>query len=1634
MLSARTFRLFVSSTFSDFIAEREALQKKVFPELERYCAVNGARFQAVDLRWGITEEAQSEHDTMRICLEEVRRCQKLSPRPNFAVLLGDRYGWEPVPARIPQDHWPSLVDAASADERKLIEESYRLDENAIPSVYCLCERDPDHAKASQHEARLLQALRSCAKRLPPREQLPYFASATHQEIVLGALSKHDDQGQMLQPDQHVHVYVRNLEGLPQDESAKDFIDWDAAMQQVVPGARERLRGLETELRCELGDHVHDLSTPWRHHGSNGAVNKAYLKRFCDAFLTHQKALIDAELALSPQTDERQQREQAHRNFGAERARVFAGRLGLLTEIARYTNPTREGETGAENPAKPTAPLILMGGGGSGKSALLARAAQLHLHGSKGLQEVIVERYIGGVPGTESLMSMLTALTADIASAYGQPEPPIPENAKALAEHFRAALGHAREQQPLTLYLDALDQLDSADSAWMLEWLPKELPQHVSLVASVRTGTRVEQSACRRYPRSLIEVPAMNPAEGQAMLEAWLADKRSAWFNAGVVPSKGRRLTPQQQESLLSAFNQPGSALWLKLAYEEASSWKSWDAPRSLPADIQGLIGDLIDQRLISQENHPKVFTERALAYITAGRFGLSEDELNRALGTDVAVRAEFEVNEKSQRKWENKKQLPSILWSRLFFDLQPYLGMAQVDGALLMRWFHREFAEAIRGRYLKRTENRATIHGTLADTFNELEQELRPNETNDDGLFKATEISSKQVSAALRRVMEQPWQLAQAGRHKELQTLLTDFGFCMGKCAARRGDDFIRDIVDPSVGTLMLMSQRAWSEFLMSVGHLLRADSNAWPAHRILLQLALESPTLGNQSFIQAWAQFNTHWPVVRALSNVTSGCEKFPMVTFDGHEGDISGVHPFPGNRLLSWGSDQDIRIWSIFSGETLGRLHHEENIVDVEVMLDGRVIFSSSDQMLNVWSLEKQERISSFRVWEPKQQGVGRFCSIDAEHFAHWSARREPWDYAIKIRSLESGNLLTTLPKSSSGGHTDFVIGVLPLDRNSLLSWSEDQTVRRWCIKSGECLAVSGDLQDPIIKVELSPNGAIQVQTRSSAFSAEPMLWVLCAQTLILLQAPQTLMSMRKPEDRTTLEWGTYRGEVRWSGARISLYPMDLSVPNDSQIGSGELASTATVQIPLKMTKLKILDDAKILVGLSDGALALFDTETGVVIDQITGRDDCAGSGCLLEDGKVALWPIEQSGKNILRVWRPGTHTRIDKQFIHQGRIHGAESIPGGLLTWGERSVVLWSLNPLQAGLDLKHPEPIRFVRRLDERGNFVSCDSNGNVALWHESELSHAKWIRTGKRGVDDVRLYGDDRILVMYKQSGRQFIEGFSVSTGTSLGVSRRVLGRRTPLRRNSEEVLLEVKVSADAVELMADGGDAAYWFNRGGSIDLLAVTPKGTVVARRGGELLLLHSGVSSVKNRVTNIEEWNRITETDLTNLKLSPPDDFLEGKAMKEAPMSRRPPKAPMSWPDVFASLRSWATKDDCAGLDTPDFKGSTWMGGGVYVVSTYSPRAEQDARAYRNRSWAHVDRFCFITRFPKAVDSLLKKLRDQVTRGLSMDKDYFYTEVTQSMAAAENHGEGLSGVLLAGIDRAEAIVSHPIANQKHP
>jgi len=67
----------------------------------------------------MTADALRRPDTPGLSLEHFRRCQALSPRPNFAVLLGDRCGR--VPARIPESCWARLISAAEAGDRADLE-------------------------------------------------------------------------------------------------------------------------------------------------------------------------------------------------------------------------------------------------------------------------------------------------------------------------------------------------------------------------------------------------------------------------------------------------------------------------------------------------------------------------------------------------------------------------------------------------------------------------------------------------------------------------------------------------------------------------------------------------------------------------------------------------------------------------------------------------------------------------------------------------------------------------------------------------------------------------------------------------------------------------------------------------------------------------------------------------------------------------------------------------------------------------------------------------------------------------------------------------------------------------------------------------------------------------------------------------------------------------------------------------------------------------------------------------------------------------------------------------------------------------------------------------------------------------
>ena len=96
----RSRPVFLMSTFSDMQAERDHLQRVVFPALQERLRERRHHLEPIDLRWGVETVAVDQQHAkellvLKVCLNEITRS-----RPFLIGLLGDRYGWVPPEERM----------------------------------------------------------------------------------------------------------------------------------------------------------------------------------------------------------------------------------------------------------------------------------------------------------------------------------------------------------------------------------------------------------------------------------------------------------------------------------------------------------------------------------------------------------------------------------------------------------------------------------------------------------------------------------------------------------------------------------------------------------------------------------------------------------------------------------------------------------------------------------------------------------------------------------------------------------------------------------------------------------------------------------------------------------------------------------------------------------------------------------------------------------------------------------------------------------------------------------------------------------------------------------------------------------------------------------------------------------------------------------------------------------------------------------------------------------------------------------------------------------------------------------------------------------------------------------------------
>jgi len=783
---SKTFRIFVSSTFSDLKAERIALQQYVFPRLRELCMQHGCRFQGIDLRWGVSEEAGRDQQTVNICLCEIKRCQRVTPRPNFIVLLGNRYGWRPLPSEIPANEFNKIKTVVVGDgPKKLLNQWYRVDDNAIPPVYCLLPRelggrtgasDEERKDAAMHERvewqkiehRLREILKGATAQLGwPQDDLrrrKYETSATEQEVVEGALNVADAKehvfGFFREIDYSMQFGERPLAALcPVADGVKPYLDL-TALGHLDTEAVKRQELLKQRLRTQLPGHIHEYWSTWTgdgittdHIGAlpekledclklNDASNPP--QSLCADVWRRLSAIILKQIGQIESVDPLTRDNADHKAFGEERARHFVGRSDILTRIQAYVD-------GDES-----RPLIIYGRSGSGKTALMAKAGQECVMRNAERGTKVVSRFIGATPGSTDLRILLSDLChaldvvefstdmSNLVKAFRDRLSPMEQGEK--KEEGKEA--RHMESDKTVLFLDALEQLNSTDNARMLNWMPRDLKPNIKMVVSVqeidkaahnndsdvrsesskhsalsrRSGTKDDpfDIVRRIWPQSLIEVGPLDETSGAGLLDKWLKDA-------------GRTLQSEQKSKVLGNFRSHGMPLYLKLVFEEARRWHSYDPVPELPADPPSLIQSMLD-RLTQPENHGEMLVSRALGYLAAAKNGLTEDELLDLLAHDDeywkyfcehvqhtdsplarSERSDLSVKELKDVAPQDRR-LPVIIWSRLYHDLERYLTERSADNTTLFSFYHRQFAEVVDNKYLP-PDLRLKIHERLATYF-----------------------------------------------------------------------------------------------------------------------------------------------------------------------------------------------------------------------------------------------------------------------------------------------------------------------------------------------------------------------------------------------------------------------------------------------------------------------------------------------------------------------------------------------------------------------------------------------------------------------------------------------------------------------------------------------------------------------------------------------------------------------------------------------------------------------------------------------------------------------------------------------------------------------------------------------------
>ncbi|CAO2612429.1 NACHT domain- and WD repeat-containing protein 1 [Lemmus lemmus] len=1100
-------------------AEREALQRTAYPEVQSFCRKHGLTFEAVDLRWGVPDTQAAGHLTTDLCLEELDRCRRTSVGPAFVALLGDQYGPCLVPQRIEEKEWEALRAQLTSRPRdlELVARHFRRDDNTIPPTYVLQSAGSVEAPGPE-EATLTSVLQGGAQEarrlgLISQEQWKcYHRSVIEWEIEQGLLSS-------ARGDQGATVFLRDVQDLSKhilDDCSLKMVD-RLADGCLDTDAQSLLSGLKGRILDAQPGALKSHRLPWSRDLVN-PKNKAharYLKELSEQFVArsnHQVLEQLRELESGRQELGWLYQEIRHHLWqGTESARIFCGQQELLAQL---------GQRLRQDDSWPHTPLVLFGPPGIGKTSLMCKLAE-QVPGLLGHKTVTVLRLLGTSTMSLGARSLLKSLSFQLCLAYGLPLPPTQVlEVHARVGHFFHTLLHTvsrRNFESLVLLLDSVDDLDSTRHSQRISWLPLRCPPRVHVILSACSGQQVLHTLRQtlKDPSAYWEVKALSGCQGQEFIQLLLHAER-------------RTLSPGQRDILWASLPECGHPGRLRLAFEEARKWASFTVPVPLATTAEEATHQLC---IRLEETHGQLLVARVLGYIVSSRYGLSEGELKDVLSLDD------EVLQAVYQDWtppsKELLRFPPLLWVRLRRDLGHCLTRRPVDGCMLLAIAHRQLSKVIQVRYLSGPE-RSKRHGMLAEFFSGAWSQgtkklitlpLVGKPINLDRKVAPQPLWFSGTVANRRKLTELPFHLLHAGRMEELkQEVLGNMSWisCRGISGGIEDllDDF--DMCAPHMDSPEVGLVREALQLCRSAVELHGMENSILYSELLarLLFFATSYPAMIGRLCQQAqsWFRACPH-PTLVPLAGFLQPPGGRLRATLTGCHRGVTAIAWSLEEKLLVVGTqDGAMVVWDVEEQQVVHILTgHTAEVRCIRVFAQGTLAISASkDRTLRLWSLlSGQEKLTILdrgsptstepQSWELHVDEMNKVIYLTS------SAKISVWN-------LESAKLVFCIPGDASDPWA--CVAVLAA-QSVLLAVSKGGQVSLWNSATGR-LQAKYHLSST--KEEI-PTCAVSIQTRAklvTGFSSGSILLVSSGEDRLLEKLPEAVGFLVVSEDDSVLAAG--------------------------------------------------------------------------------------------------------------------------------------------------------------------------------------------------------------------------------------------------------------------------------------------------------------------------------------------------------------------------------------------------------------------------------------------------------------------------------------------------------------------------------